>query len=117
MHSLGLSDSVITKLRNKINEGPSLNHIIDNLSPYYKKEHNSLKEIEMCNYNQTRLVNIIIYNIHRISKEDLDSYVKEKAFPQFVQSVKNSTNIRSDLRKLFYAYDLYVNGDHELIEK
>ena len=117
VHSLGLSDSVITKLRNKINEGPSLNHIIDNLSPYYKKEHNSLKEIEMCNYNQTRLVNIIIYNIHRISKEDLDSYVKEKAFPQFVQSVKNSTNIRSDLRKLFYAYDLYVNGDHELIEK
>lgn len=117
VHSLGLSDSVIKKLKNKINESPSLNHIIDNLSSYYKKEHNSLEEIERCNYNQTRLVNIIIYNIHRISPEDLDSYIKEKAFPQFAQSVKNSTNIRSDLRKLFYAYDLLVNGDHEIIDK
>lgn len=117
VHSLGLSDSVIKKLKNKINESPSLNHIIDNLSSYYKKEHNSLEEIERCNYNQTRLVNIIIYNIHRISPEDLDSYIKKKAFPQFAQSVKNSTNIRSDLRKLFYAYDLLVNGDHEIIDK
>lgn len=75
-----------------------------------------MQEILDQNYNKTRLVNILTFNLKRLSLEELKKYLQETAFPEFAYSVKHGTNIRSDYRKLFYGYDLLINGDHEIIQ-
>lgn len=116
VHAIGLDDHIIDKLNNKIENTGTLDELISNIPDYCKKEHNSLEEIESQNYNKTRFVSIIIYNLRRLSIAELDEYLKKTAFPEFAQSVKNGTNIRSVFRKLFYGYDLLINGDHEVIK-
>lgn len=116
VYSLNLEEITISKLNNKIENTMRLEDLISNIPEYCKKEHASLEEILDQNYNKTRLVNILTFNLKRLSLEELKKYLQETAFPEFAYSVKHGTNIRSDYRKLFYGYDLLINGDHEIIQ-
>ncbi|HAO6148799.1 TPA: hypothetical protein IQA99_002848, partial [Listeria monocytogenes] len=53
--SLGLDETIITKINNKIATTSSINDIKKSMSEYYKKEHSSLNEILKVGYNQTKL--------------------------------------------------------------
>ncbi|EHR3848630.1 TPA: SIR2 family protein [Listeria monocytogenes] len=114
--SLGLDETIITKINNKIATTSSINDIKKSMSEYYKKEHSSLNEILKVGYNQTKLINVIVYNIQKLDINDLETYIKETAFPLFSHSVKHKTNLKSDLRKLFCAYDILINGEPTKIQ-
>lgn len=113
---LGLDEDIIRKLNNKIETTPTLDTLIASVPNYCKKEYNSICNIKKDCHSQIKLTNEIIYNIKKLDSNDLDAFIKKEAFPLFVKSVKENTSIKSNLRKLFYAYDLLINGDHELIQ-
>lgn len=117
VHSLNLDEVIIDKLNRKIETASSIDELINNKSEYHKKPHSSLEEILKQKYNQTREINVILYNIKNLEIDELEAYIKETAFPLFVQSVKNNTALRSDLRKLFYGYDILINGEPQKIKK
>ncbi len=116
VRSLGLDNDLIEKINNKIKECPSLNSLIEDLSSSYKVEHYSLEEILKKDYNNTKLINVIIYNIHRLDQDELTTYIKETSFAEFSTSVREKSGLKSSLRKLFYAYDLLIHGEPKAIE-
>lgn len=115
--ALNLDQEIIEKLNNKINNTSRLNEVKDSLSnPIKNITENSIATIKSSEYNASKEIDIIINNITDIDPDELKDYILNDAFPKFVQSSKNKTNLRSRLRKLFFAYDLLTNGDLESIE-
>lgn len=114
--SLNLDDELIIKLNNKISNMGSLNAVLDSLTNSIKNINiNTIQEIKEQKYPASKEVDVVINNIKNIELKELQKYIREDAFPNFVKSSKEKTNLRSSLRKLFFAYDLLLNGDLELI--
>lgn len=114
---LNLDREVIEKLNNKIRNMPALEDVIKSLNDNYKSIHiSNITDIKTNNYNLTKEINVVINNIRQIPIDELKNYILHDAFPKFVQSSKEKTGVRSAIRKLFFAYDLLINGDLKLIE-
>ena len=117
VQALGLDEDEITKLNNKIDNMGTLKGVICSISQYSKDIHiDSIKEIKSKKYKLSKEYEVIINNIENINREELKDYVLNEAFPKFVQSNKSKTNLRTILRKLFFAYDLLIHGDLEKIK-
>lgn len=114
---LNLEEDVIDKINNKIENLSTLDDLIDTLSPSHQRKFKTIRAIQNKKFKKTREINYIIFNIKNLNRNDLDDYIKNIAFPEFVSATKNKTNLRTDLRKLFLAYDLLKNGDLKKIKK
>ncbi|WP_414838456.1 SIR2 family protein [Carnobacterium sp. TMP28] len=115
--SLNLDREIITKLNNKIENMSTIESVIYSLNDSIKSIHiNNIEEIKNHSFPATKEIEVVINNIISIDKEELTEYILHDAFPKFVQSNKTKTNLRSPLRKLFFAYDLLINGNLEKIK-
>lgn len=114
INKLGLDPSEKENLKNKVNKYmQTLDQLIDGVGNSNKKEYSDLYDIwNDKNYGKSKKIEMIIYNIRRIDINELDYFIKEEAFPLLKKSIADtSSGLKSALRKLFYAYDLLINGD------
>ncbi|MGQ6548309.1 hypothetical protein ACUNEV_12315, partial [Serratia sp. IR-2025] len=81
--------------------------IIDKVN--VNKEFKTIGEVEGGSFSKTKELAIIIKNIKKIDPKDTESYIKDKALPLF--KTTENDNLKTELRKLFLAYDLLTNGD------
>lgn len=91
----------------------SLDKLIDDINSSNKIECHNIYDIwNNDSYSKSKRIDVITYNIKRVDRQELDKFIKEEAFP-LLEDVNNdsSSNLKSSLRKLFYAYDLLINGD------
>ncbi|MSD84263.1 hypothetical protein GKC32_00485 [Lactobacillus curvatus] len=72
----------------------------------------SLKESHGLSWNT--YIHLIIANIKNIDPQDTLDYILNETVPNFSSYRSNQL---SDLRSLYLAYDLMVNGDLEIITK
>ena len=57
-------------------------------------------------------INLITYNVGNLDKEDLTEYILNDALSMFNEACQNKQqNLKSVIRRLFFAYDLLINGD------
>ena len=102
------------KLKNKIDKYMhSLNKIIDDINQSNKIESDKVWDIwNNEDYQKSKKLEIIIFNIKELDSKELDEFIKEEAFPLLIEvNTDNTSILRSTLRKLFYAYDLLINGE------
>lgn len=114
INKLGLDSREKENLRNKVNKYmQTLDEIIDDISNSNKKDYTQLYEIwNNSSYGTSKKIEIIIYNIKKLDRKELDHFIKEEAFPLLKESMgDDSSALKSVLRKLFYAYDLLIHGD------
>lgn len=69
----------------------------------------SLSAVEAHKLTPLKEVKVIIKNIKVFAKDDIANYIKKKAVTMFVDE-ECAASLKSDIRKLFYAYDLMING-------
>lgn len=73
----------------------------------------SIEDIKAENLLKNKELLVIIKNIKSISKDELRKYIQEEAFPLFKRNGKDD-HLKSNLRKLFLAFDLLTYGDVSL---
>ncbi|WP_339416012.1 hypothetical protein [Photorhabdus hindustanensis] len=104
----------------KIEKRIKIHGKIDNLvksvnldKKYSSIEFSSIENIKAENLLKNKELLVIIKNIKSISKDELRKYTQEEAFPLFKRNGKDD-HLKSDLRKLFLAFDLFIHGDVSL---
>ena len=111
---MSLDMLVKQNLKNKINlYMPTLDELIKNINSSYRKNHNKISDIwENEHYSKSAQIEIIIFNIKNLDIKELEKFIKEEVF-QLLIDVNNekSSSLKTHLRKLFFAYDLLINGD------
>ena len=117
LNSLQLKPKDIYKLNRKILNYPTLDELIEGISTYDKICCNSIEEIKSKKFKNHKLIQVLIFNIKKIDKKDLKEFIINDALSMFAQSVQDNSNLKSDLRKLFLAYDLLENGELKEIKK
>lgn len=117
LNSLQLKPKDIYKLNRKILKYPTLDELIESISTYDKICCNSIEEIKSKKFKNHKLIQVLIFNIKKIDKKDLKEFIINDALSMFAQSVQDNSNLKSDLRKLFLAYDLLENGELKEIKK
>ncbi|MFS7001220.1 SIR2 family protein [Carnobacterium maltaromaticum] len=61
-------------------------------------------------FSTSKKVDLIAYNVCFIPLDDLKQYIQNTAFELFKEEfVKDSSNLTTNLRRLFLAYDLFIN--------
>ncbi|WP_340619646.1 hypothetical protein [Xenorhabdus siamensis] len=111
-HNIGLSKSEIDKVEARIKEHGKIDSVIKSVELdkfYSEKKFNSIKHIKKEEITKHKEISIIIKNIMQIDIIELRKYIQEEAFPLFKETEVSS--LKSQLRKLFLAFDLLVNGD------
>ncbi|WP_047685057.1 MULTISPECIES: SIR2 family protein [Xenorhabdus] len=111
-HNIGLSKSEIDKVEARIKEHGKIDSVIKSVELdkfYSEKKFNSIKHIKKEEITKHKEISIIIKNIMQIDTIELRTYIQEEAFPLFKETEVSS--LKSQLRKLFLAFDLLVNGD------
>lgn len=73
------------------------------------KDFHEIETIKKSAFSKQKELCVIIKNIKKIESESLKNYVKNDAFPQFLTC--ENANLKTELRRLFLAYDLLINGD------
>lgn len=109
--SLNIDQDLVDKLNNKIDIAPDFETFKDNLDGYYKLDFSSLDEIKNKKLKFSRECCVVAYNMQKLNINEVEDYIKNIAFPRFVNSVKNKTDLKSNIRKLFFAYDIVKNGN------
>lgn len=69
----------------------------------------SLSAVEAHGLTPSKEIKVIIKNIKVFAIADVANYIKKRAVPMFVDG-QSAALLKSDIRKLFYAYDLMING-------
>lgn len=110
--TLKLPNNDLVKLRNKIEEYPNIDTIINSVGQYDQIEFNNLEQI-LTKFPQkaTKCISLITYNLKRIPKDELSDYIKNTALPGFENAVKENTSLKTAYRKLFVGYDFLINGN------
>ncbi|MGF2943063.1 SIR2 family protein [Enterococcus xiangfangensis] len=108
--SLNLKSEVIEKLNNKIEQTSNFEEFKKDLNGYFKLDFDNLSSIIDQNFNFNRECGIVAYNMDKLDIQEVQKYIQETSYPQFVSSVKNKTNLRSSVRKVFFAYDFIKYG-------
>lgn len=118
LNKIELNTNDKINLKNKINTHMlTLDKLIEK-KVYNKEKNNNLEDIwSNEEYSTSKKIDLTIYNIKSLDKDELDNFIKTKAFPLLVEATDDrASNLRSPLRKLFYAYDLLKYGDLEKIK-
>lgn len=116
INELGLPAKLITKLNQRIERHGKLDDLITSTSldkVNAAKEFKHIADIKSAGLSKQKEIFVLIKNIKHLPKEEVDKYVKEEAFPQFRDC--DAELLKTDLRKLFLAYDLLINGDIERV--
>lgn len=118
INKLDLSSSDKENLKNKINTHMSTLDELIAQKTYSKNKHSNINDIwTNKEYSTSKKIDIIIFNMRDLDLNELDKFIKIKAFPLLVEANNDtSNNLKSPLRKLFYAYDLFINGDLKKIK-
>ncbi|MBE9389992.1 SIR2 family protein [Vagococcus salmoninarum] len=109
LDQLDLHKKEKTKIRTRMSAQNNLDDLISKIK--YARETGDLQLIlENKTYSTSKKVEIITFNIKNIPKDDIVDYVKNVAFELFKEEfVKDKSNLISNLRRLFLAYDLLLN--------
>jgi len=113
---LNLTAKSLSRLNQRIERHGKLDNIIaaiilDKVNA--NKVFNRINDIKGAGFSKQKELFIVIKNIKKLEKDDLEKYVKHEAFQQF-KTCEND-NLKTDFRKLFLAYDLLTHGDiHKL---
>lgn len=75
-------------------------------------EFHSIEEIKNKKFNRLKTLPVLVKNIKNIDINEVNAYVKEIALPMFINK-STDEYVKTELRRLFLAYDLLVNGDVE----
>ncbi|PHM68097.1 SIR2 family protein [Xenorhabdus kozodoii] len=111
-HNINISKKEIKKIEKRIKEHGKIDKLVKSVhldKTFSKREFSSIEDIKSENLSNKKELLVIIKNIKSINKDELKKYIQEEAFPLF----KND-NLKSDLRKLFLAFDLLMYGDVSL---
>lgn len=109
---MNLSEKSLEKINQRIDRHGNLNDLITSViidKVNVNKEFKTIGEVEGGSFSKTKELAIIIKNIKKIDPKDTESYIKDKALPLF--KTTENDNLKTELRKLFLAYDLLTNGD------
>ncbi|MBG6028271.1 SIR2 family protein [Escherichia coli] len=115
---LELSKKEIERINSRIKSKGKLSQLIEQLKLDKINsctEFNSIDEIKTMKFNRLKTLKILVKNIKNINIEDITRYVKEIALPIFMNKITDEYT-KTELRRLFLAYDLLINGDVEEIE-
>ncbi|WP_077929441.1 SIR2 family protein [Wohlfahrtiimonas populi] len=74
----------------------------------------SIDDIKSYNLACTKEVQMIVSNIKSFAGVDIEKYIKERGLDSFT-SDSTASSVKTELRKLFYAYDLIINGQPKKI--
>ncbi|XKM13501.1 SIR2 family protein [Orbaceae bacterium ac157xtp] len=116
LKQITLDKSIKDKLNQRIQNQGSLDKIINSINIdkiNNGKIFNSIMDIKNGNFGLNKEAKIIIKNIKNIPLDEVDNYIKTIGIEEFK---KIQGNGKTELRKLFCAYDLMVNGDIEPIK-
>lgn len=123
VNSLKLKNGELQKLNSKIENNGKLDDVISSVSKTYQKNCSSLSEISKIqndnpsSSNNDKFIQILTYNIRNVDRHELRDYILNEGLKNFENAIINQTGLKSNLRKLFLAYDLLVNGDIKPIKK
>ena len=109
---LNLAPKLLEKLNQRIERHGNLDAMIGSIKLdkiNADKNFYQIEDINKCAFSKHKELQVIIKNIRNIEINDLEKYVKNDAFTQFVGCENN--NIKTEFRRLFLAYDLLINGD------
>ena len=111
-----LKDNDVERLNHKIQNCPSLDSIINSIGNWARIDISSIEEAKNIT-SRSKMFMVLTYNLKRLDKTDLHDFILNSAIPLFEKSVKDQTNLRTDIRKFLLGYDLLVNGDLKEIKK
>ncbi|NSV39001.1 SIR2 family protein, partial [Enterococcus faecalis] len=112
LNQLEISEECKEKIRKKIELIGTLEKTIDSVPNNCKLNFNSIDDILKTSYSLGRKINLITYNINKIDRTEVKNYVLDTALNMFEEACKNKQqNIKSVIRRLFFAYDLLLHGD------
>lgn len=80
-----------------------------------KLQFNSINEIKLKNFDSVKEINIIIKNIKTFDINDIKEYIQTIAIPLFTDTSAEEA-LKSQIRKLFCAYDIYSYGEPKSIK-
>lgn len=98
------------KLERRISEMGSLQKLIDSIPKTNKKIYSNLEEILAIPGKMSKKLEIIVFNIKHLDKNQVLEFIKENILTEFRNNYNNSLPT-SQQRKLLLAYDLLENGD------
>ncbi|HFL1372428.1 TPA: SIR2 family protein [Yersinia enterocolitica] len=111
-NEINLPAKSIKKINQRIERHGCLDEIIKSViidKINLERDFKTINDVEIGKFSKTKELAIIIKNIKKINKHEIEKYIKEKAFPLF--KVAENDNLKTELRKLFLAYDLLIHGD------
>lgn len=109
---LDLSKSCIDKLNERINTHGSLDGVINSIKLdkfYSKMKFSSISEIQSKQLVKYKEIMVITKNIKNLDKAELKKFIRSEALHLFKTTTKSME--KTEIRRLFLAYDLLVNGE------
>ncbi|MDC7794984.1 SIR2 family protein [Bacillus altitudinis] len=97
------------KILQRIQNHGSLEEMQNSISRFNRQNYNNIGDILNEEFNNSRKIDLVVYNIDNFKDEEIEAYVKE----QIEQNFATSTNQmeKTSLRRLAAAYDLKLYGD------
>lgn len=111
-NKLEFSKSCIDKLNERINAHGSLDGVINSIKldkVYSKMTFSSISEIQKKQLVKYKEITVITKNIKNIAELELRKFIKSEALHLF--KTTNNGMEKTELRRLFLAYDLLINGE------
>ncbi|WP_289992180.1 hypothetical protein [Photorhabdus laumondii] len=115
-HNIKISKKEMKKIETRINMHGKIDNLVKSVNldkKYSSIGFRSIEDIKAENLLKNKELLVIIKNIKSISKDELRKYIQEEAFPLFKRNGKDD-HLKSNLRKLFLAFDLLTYGDVSL---
>lgn len=75
----------------------------------------SVADIKAKNFSKLKEIDVITKNIESFNIGDVKDYIQKEAIPVFTDASTEGP-LKSQIRKLFCAYDIYVHGEPEKIK-
>lgn len=111
LKSTSLSKNSIKNLQNKINECGNHADINKSILQSYKIRFTKIDDAsQAAASSRTKFYELLSYNINNIDKDELKEFVINTVLPEFKDTIKNNTNLKSPIRKFLVAYDFLING-------
>ncbi|EOB3523568.1 SIR2 family protein [Enterococcus faecalis] len=112
INKLEISEDCRVKIRKKIDLLGTLEKTTESVPKNCKQKFNSITDILNTPLSMGTKINLITYNVGNLDKEDLTEYILNDALSMFNEACQNKQqNLKSVIRRLFFAYDLLINGD------
>lgn len=106
-----LSKTEKTKLDNRLNKMGNLDKLIDSIPKDNQEDYENIEEILSLSAPPTKKLELIVYNIKKISQDKIWSYIEKSVLPVFKENYNNKATELSAQRRLLLAYDLLKNGN------